>query len=465
MQFTNATTATFVFSSSKEGTFRCVLDGGEEQTCTSPATYQALAEGSHTFVVRARDIWGMYDATPQTHAWTIDTTPPDTTLVTSPLALTNSASATFTFTSADAGATFGYMIDGGTWQEAASPLTLVTLADGEHTVTIRARDAAGNTDATPVAVTWTIDATPPGAPTLISPTTGVSYTTILSSVTLAGAREDGAIITVDSASDGVGVPTATTWQKDIVLSIGTNTFTITATDAAGNASAPFTLTITRNANQAPSAVLNLAVTTPIITNDRATLTWTAPADTDVPSQTLTYSLRYATALIADETAWNAATNVTGLPAVGASGIAETFTTTGLTPATAYFFALRASDGELMSALSNSATGTTHYGVRITDAHFQGGVSVEYMTIKNERSDAQNLQGWTLHDIVATPSHTYTFGAFTLAAGATVTVHTGAGVDTATDLSWNSGISIWNDTGGDTAFLKDSSGASIDSVSW
>ena len=74
-----------------------------------------------------------------------------------------------------------------------------------------------------------------------------------------------------------------------------------------------------------------------------------------------------------------------------------------------------------------------------------------------------MTGWTLLDDAATP-HTYTFGAFTLAIGASVMVHTGVGVDTAADVYWNRGSSVWND-GGDTATLKDTGGVIMDSETW
>jgi len=53
--------------------------------------------------------------------------------------------------------------------------------------------------------------------------------------------------------------------------------------------------------------------------------------------------------------------------------------------------------------------------------------------------------------------------FILAAGATVTVHTGTGTNTATDLYWGLGSSVRNNAG-DTATFKAPDGTVISSLS-
>ncbi|MEW6683698.1 MAG: kelch repeat-containing protein [Nitrospirota bacterium] len=65
-------TATFTFHSTETGsTFVCELDDGLLVACASPVTYTDLAEGPHTFMVRATDPSENPDPTPATHNWTV----------------------------------------------------------------------------------------------------------------------------------------------------------------------------------------------------------------------------------------------------------------------------------------------------------------------------------------------------------------------------------------------------------
>ncbi len=56
--------------------FECRLDGASWNACTSPFTTPVLANGAHTFEVRAYDNAGLVDATPASHNWTVDNSPP-----------------------------------------------------------------------------------------------------------------------------------------------------------------------------------------------------------------------------------------------------------------------------------------------------------------------------------------------------------------------------------------------------
>ncbi len=86
---------------------------------------------------------------------------------------------------------------------------------------------------------------------------------------------------------------------------------------------------------------------------------------------------------------------------------------------------------------------------------------EYIVFTNGGDAAVTLTGWRVSDEA---NHVYTFPAFTLSAYASVTLYTGSGTDTATELYWGSGSPIWNNDG-DTVYLRDSTGALVDSYQW
>lgn len=69
---------------------------------------------------------------------------------------------------------------------------------------------------------------------------------------------------------------------------------------------------------------------------------------------------------------------------------------------------------------------------------------EYVVFTNEGDGSLELTGWTVQD---ESGKTYQFpDGFTLAAGATVRLHTGSGTDTDTDLYWDAGRPVWNNDG-------------------
>src|SRR5205814_5889063 len=72
---TNSSTASFTFQGTDAGSgiarFECALDTAVMAACGSGVTYTALANGSHTFAVRAVDVAGNVDATPATYTWTV----------------------------------------------------------------------------------------------------------------------------------------------------------------------------------------------------------------------------------------------------------------------------------------------------------------------------------------------------------------------------------------------------------
>ena len=89
------------------------------------------------------------------------------------------------------------------------------------------------------------------------------------------------------------------------------------------------------------------------------------------------------------------------------------------------------------------------------------LNAEYVSIGNHVSTSRNLRGWTLRD---NQSHVYSFPNITVGSGKSVTVHTGKGTNTSTNLYWGSRNYIWNNSG-DRATLRDAQGHQIDTCSW
>ena len=116
------------------------------------------------------------------------------------------------------------------------------------------------------------------------------------------------------------------------------------------------------------------------------------------------------------------------------------------------------------------------GVKITAAYYDpvNGpdpltnyyLNKEYIVIRNTGTTTRWLTNWSLRDLarVGIPSHVYKFGYFSLAAGATVKIHTGKGTNTKTDRYWGLTFYVWGDDG-DTATLKNASGVTISQCSW
>jgi|Deesub1362B_J571_1020462.scaffolds.fasta_scaffold00037_120 hypothetical protein len=86
---------------------------------------------------------------------------------------------------------------------------------------------------------------------------------------------------------------------------------------------------------------------------------------------------------------------------------------------------------------------------------------EYVIIANLGCKEENLLGWQLKDKTG---YTYVFPEFVLKGGKLVTVHTGSGTNSDTELYWGRGSPVWNNNG-DTAYLYASNGTLIDSCSW
>jgi len=182
-----------------------------------------------------------------------DTTPPDTSITSAPSNPSNSSSASFSFTSTEAGGSFQCRLfdvgglDTSTFAACTSPRSYTGLGNGSHTFQVRAIDLTGNVDPTPASYTWTVDITSPTV-NITSPTTTPTYNTTISPIALGGTAADNNAVTQvtwsnDRGGSGTASGTASWTASGIVLLSGTNVLTVTARDAAGNIGTG-TLTVT-----------------------------------------------------------------------------------------------------------------------------------------------------------------------------------------------------------------------------
>ena len=160
---TKNTEAEFEFTSDDESaTFECALDDGEAEACESPVSYDSLADGDHTVTVTATDEAGN-TSEPATRSWSIDTVKPVTTITSGPTGTVNVNNASFEFDSDKEGSTFECKLDTGDWEACTSPKAVSGLANGEHTISVRATDTLGNLGEA-ASRTWTVQVEDPKCP-------------------------------------------------------------------------------------------------------------------------------------------------------------------------------------------------------------------------------------------------------------------------------------------------------------
>jgi len=82
---------------------------------------------------------------------------------------------------------------------------------------------------------------------------------------------------------------------------------------------------------------------------------------------------------------------------------------------------------------------------------------EYVVFENMGESTLDLSGWTVEDEA---EHTYRFpDGFELDPGSKVTLYTGSGTDTDSELYWGSDAAIWNNNG-DTIYVIDENGKTV-----
>ena len=106
----------------------------------------ALPDGAATITARATDT-SLNSTTSAGVSFTIDNTPPNTTIASGPTGTVSSTSASFSFSSTESGSTFACSLDGSAFSACSSPAAYSGLTSATHNFQVRATDNAGNTDA------------------------------------------------------------------------------------------------------------------------------------------------------------------------------------------------------------------------------------------------------------------------------------------------------------------------------
>ena len=162
----------------------------------------------------------------------VATPPAAPTIQSAPARPSGSAAAAFSFAGVY-GAAFACSHDGAASAPCTSPVPLSALGDGTHTFEVT--QTAGGLTSTPARYSWTVDATPPGAPTIVG---GPDPETGSSTATLQFETDPGA--TAECSLDGAAFAACTSPVTRTGLALGPHTFAVRQIDAAGVASAAAT---------------------------------------------------------------------------------------------------------------------------------------------------------------------------------------------------------------------------------
>ena len=194
--------------------------GGSTGEFESPAYGQLLPAGEHTIGFRARDAAGNWSDVETDTLTVLDMT----TIDSGPPSLTNSTSATFTFSSPANGATFECSLDGAAFAACSSPVGLPSLSRRTHRFLVKASD--GIVDPTPASRTWT-NGTPPKATFTSTPGPASQ-----AAVTFGFTSSDPGAAFLCKLDDGAETD-CTSPVALPVLAEGNHRFSVTALDGAG----------------------------------------------------------------------------------------------------------------------------------------------------------------------------------------------------------------------------------------
>lgn len=253
---TSSRTQTFTFSAAGAASYQCALDTTTFSACTSPKSYSGLADGQHTFQVRALDSKGKTGDT-ATYRWTVDATAPTLVGITRAAASpTNASSVSWTATFSESvtgvvAARFGLTPSGLGGSPAITGIGgsgttyTVTASTGSGDGSLRLdltngaasiKDGAGNalSGTLPIAVqAYTLDRSAPPAPSITSKPSDPQSAADGQSTFVFGDTESG--VAFRCSIDGTAEAGCTS-PKSYTLGQGHHTFAVVAVDAVGNRS-------------------------------------------------------------------------------------------------------------------------------------------------------------------------------------------------------------------------------------
>ncbi|WP_050791952.1 Ig-like domain-containing protein [Stigmatella aurantiaca] len=121
-----------------------------------------LPDGPYTVTATASDLAGNVSGPSAPVSFVVDTAAPDTTIVSGPSGDTFEPDASFKFSSNEPNVTYECSLDNAAFAPCSEAPTFPGLAEGPHTLQVRARDQAGNVDPTPASASWNVQ--PPPVP-------------------------------------------------------------------------------------------------------------------------------------------------------------------------------------------------------------------------------------------------------------------------------------------------------------
>nr|WP_279342427.1 Ser-Thr-rich GPI-anchored membrane family protein [Geotalea sp. SG265] len=246
-QPTRDTDVTLTISGDDVVSYRYTLDSQDfpaETPVATPIQQVSLADGIHTVTVFGRDSAGNWQTTGTEVRWEVDTVPPAAIIGGIPPNPTNAAGATLTIGGEQVTA-YRYKVDEGVYSGetvVSTPVTLTSLAEGIHTVSVIGRDSAGNWQAEGSASTaaWMVDLT---APVLDVSTLRDGTNTNVAELNISGTVTDAnGIVSLaikytgggTSSSGEIPIDGKGAFSQVVTLSMGANTLELIARDRAGN---------------------------------------------------------------------------------------------------------------------------------------------------------------------------------------------------------------------------------------